>query len=239
MRLSFNQPAFIPWGGFFARLLHSDKMLWLDDTLLARGFTYVNRNRIKSPSGELWITVPLQRKGRGRQKIRDLEVFEKARWAKNFLLTLRHFYGKSVFWEPLFTQIKTIVKESDDSFLKMVCGCVSLLKAGFEIDSEIILQSELGMRGRGTALLVACAKELGAEEVVLPYFSRKAVDCDRFNREKIRVLLLRYAPPAYPQFWGDFIDRLSALDLMLCVGKYGRILIEKGSYLYRPEGRRI
>jgi hypothetical protein len=44
--ISFNQPAFIPWGGFFARLLSSDRMVLLDDTVLARGFTFVNRNRL-------------------------------------------------------------------------------------------------------------------------------------------------------------------------------------------------
>ncbi len=47
-------------------------MILLDDTLLARGFTFVNRNRLKGPEGELWISVPLKRKGRGRQKIKDL-----------------------------------------------------------------------------------------------------------------------------------------------------------------------
>lgn len=238
MRLSFNQPVFIPWGGFFARLLYSDKMVLLDDTLLARGFTYVNRNRIKSPSGELWVTVPLRRKGRGRQKIKDLEVFEKTRWAKDFLLTLRHFYGKSVFFEPFFTQIRTVVETPDDSFLNMVCEILAILKKGFKIDTGVVHQSQIGITGKGTALLVAIAKELGAEEVVLPNFSRKAVDSDMFQKEKIKVRLLRYAPPSYPQFWRDFIDRLSALDLLLCVGKNGRAIIEKGSYLYRLEERR-
>ena len=85
MRLSFNQPVFLPWGGFFARLLHSDKMVLLDETLLARGFTFVNRNRFKGPEGEIWISVPLKRKGRGRQKIKDLEIHEKERCVKNFL----------------------------------------------------------------------------------------------------------------------------------------------------------
>jgi hypothetical protein len=54
MRICFNQPAFIPWGGFFARLLHSDKMVLLDDTLLARGFTFRRKPipvypRLKTP----------------------------------------------------------------------------------------------------------------------------------------------------------------------------------------------
>jgi hypothetical protein len=44
--------------------------------------------------------------------------------------------------------------------------------------------------------------------------------------------LLRCDPPQYPQFWGYFIKYLSALDLLLCCGKGGRAVIEKGTHLY-------
>jgi hypothetical protein len=73
--------------------------------------------------------------------------------------------------------------------------------------------------GFGTAgLLVSLAKESGADEVLMPYFSRKAVDWQPFQKEKIRICFLRYDPPQYPQFWGPFLKRLSILDLMFCCG---------------------
>jgi len=88
LRICFNQPSFIPWGGFFARMMYSDKMILLDDTLLSTGFIFVNRNRIKGPTGEVWISVPVKKKGRGRQKIKDLELYEKERWAKVHLFMI-------------------------------------------------------------------------------------------------------------------------------------------------------
>lgn len=232
MRISFNQPGFLPWGGFFARLLHSDKMVLLDDTLLARGFTYVNRNRIKGPSGEVWISVPLQRKGRGRQKIKDLEIYEKKRWAKDFLLTLRHFYAKSLYIEPIHSDLQAVLETKDESFLDMVHAILTILKQNLKIEKEFVLQSELKITGKGTGLLIALAKELKANEVLMPYFSRKVVDWAPFQKEKIPVHFLRYDPPQYPQFWGHFLKRLSALDLYLCCGPSGRQVIVKGSHLY-------
>ncbi|MBN1224562.1 MAG: WbqC family protein [Candidatus Aminicenantes bacterium] len=232
VRISFNQPIFIPWGGFFGKLLHSDKLVLLDDTLLARGFTYVNRNRIKGPAGESWITVPLKRHGRGRQKIKDLEIFEKKKWAKNFLLTVKHFYGKSLFLEPILTEVETILDSPDESFCSMVIRLLSIFKKDFNIDTAFILQSDTGITGKGTSLLVSIVKELGADEVLMPYFSRKILDWNLFDREKIAVHFLRYDPPQYPQFWGHFLKRLSVLDLLLCCGGAGRTVIEKGSYLY-------
>lgn len=233
MRICYNQPSFIPWGGFFARLHHSEKMILLDDTLLSRGFTYVNRNRIKGPSGEAWISVPLKRKGRGRQKIKDLVIYEKKRWAKDVLLTLHHFYAQSPYLEPVFPEIKGHLEDQEESFLAMVLELLSTLKRNLRIEKDFILQSDLAIKGEGSDLLVSIAKELGADEVLMPYFSRKAVDWTPFQREDIPVHFLRYDPPQYPQFWGPFQKRLSALDLLLCCGPMGRRVIEKGSYIYQ------
>jgi hypothetical protein len=236
MRISFNQPAFIPWGGFFARSMHSDNMVLLDDTLLSTGFTYVNRNRIKGPFGEVWISVPLKKTGRGRQKIKDLEIYKKDKWAKNFLATLFHFYGKSLHFEPVYAEIKAVVDTPDEKFLNMTLAILTTIKRILEIDTEIVLQSDLGITGKGTPLLVSTAKELKADEVLLPYFSKKAVACEKFVKEDIQVRFLRYDPPQYPQFWGSFLRRLSILDLLLCYGKEGRTIIERGSYLYEFKG---
>ncbi|MGD2294942.1 MAG: WbqC family protein [Candidatus Aminicenantes bacterium] len=232
MRLSFNQPYFLPWGGVFARLIHTDRMILLDETLLSRGFSYVNRNRIKSPSGEVWITVPLKKKGRGFQKIKNLEIYEKERWLKKFLETLRHFYNKSLYFEEVFKEIRAAVETPDKSFLNMALALMDIIRKSFTIEQEFVLQSETGISGKGTSLLVSLAKEFGAREVILPYFSQKAVELDRFGEAGIRVKFLRYDPPQYPQFWGEFIKKLSALDLLLCCGKSGKSVIEKGSYLY-------
>ena len=239
MRISFNQPAFIPWGGFFARLMHSDRMVLLDDTFLARGFTYVNRNRIKGPSGEAWITVPLKRKGRGRQKIKDLEIHGKERWAKDFILTLRHFYAKSLYIEPVLGCIKDTVYDPDSNFLSMVRKILINTKRYLNINTEFVFQSDTGVSRNGVTLLVSLSKELGGNEVLMPYFSRNAVDWNPFRREKITVRFLRYDPPRYPQFWGFFLKRLSILDLLFCCGRAGRKVIERGTCMYEAPGFKI
>jgi hypothetical protein len=207
-------------------------MVLLDDTLLARGFTYVNRNRIKGPQGEVWISVPLKRKGRGYQKINELDLYEKERWTKDFLLTLCHFYVKSIYFLPVFEKIKTAVEARDEKFLDLVLKLLKVIAEEFSIERNFTLQSEIGIKAKGTALLVSLAKEMNAKEVILPYFSDKAIDCNEFQKENIKISLLRYDPPPYPQFWGPFLRRLSSLDLLLCLGKDGKQVIEKGSHLY-------
>lgn len=212
-------------------MMHSDRMVLLDDTLLSTGFTYVNRNRIKGPEGEILISVPVKKKGRGRQKIKDLILYEKNRWAKDFLLTLHHFYTKSVYFQAIYERIKDAMEMQGESFLIMVLQLLKILKEEFGIEQDFVLQSETGISGQGTELLISLTKKLNATEVILPYFSERAVECERFINENIHVLLLRYAPPPYPQFWGKFIPKLSALDLLFCMGKDGKRLLEKGTFI--------
>lgn len=206
-------------------------MVLLDDTLLSTGFTFVNRNRIKGPEGEVWISVPVKKKGRGRQKIKDLELYEKERWTKDFLLTLWHFYVKSIYFPPIYKRIKEALQTQEGSFCQMVLQLLLILKEEFGIDKDFVLQSDTGISGKGTDLLVSLAKELNATDVILPQYSDKAVECSRFIQEQIKVKFFCYDSPPYPQFWGKFTPKLSALDLLFCMGKDGKRILEKGSLL--------
>jgi hypothetical protein len=51
--------------------------------------------------------------GRGPHKTRDLEIYEKERWARKFLLTLRHYDGNSVHFDALFYRVGDAVAGVD------------------------------------------------------------------------------------------------------------------------------
>ncbi|MCK5056233.1 MAG: WbqC family protein [Candidatus Aminicenantes bacterium] len=227
MILSFNQPAFIPWGGFFCRLLASDRMVLLDNTLFARGFTFVNRNRVKGPEGEIRLTVPLKKKGLGRQKIKNLEIYQKKYWGKKFLATLSHLYGKSIYFERIYKPLARIIKKQDNQFLNMVIEILEVLRSGLGINTPFILQSQTGVAESGITLLIQIAGMAGADEVILPYPSRPLVDWRQFEKAEIGVTFLKFTAPVYPQFRGDFISCLSILDMLFSLGQESTQLLKK------------
>ncbi len=233
MILSFNQPSFIPWSGFFARLIASDKMVLLDNTLFAQGFTFVNRNRIKSPDGELRITVPVEKKGLGRQKIKDLVIYQKEYWAKKFLLTLELCYKKSIFFNNIYNPIFEILNKQDNNFLNMALPILKHLKTSFNIKNEFILQTNTGIESSGTDLLIEIATHLKATEVLLPYPAQNLIEWKKFIKKGIKVKFLKFFSPVYPQFWGKFAGNLSALDLLFCLGEESHKLLET-SYILEP-----
>lgn len=61
MIVSINQPAYLPWLGYFDRIRRSDLHIVLDHVQFEKG-SYTNRCRIKQRDGrEMWLTVPVEK----------------------------------------------------------------------------------------------------------------------------------------------------------------------------------
>ena len=60
------QPSYLPWLGYFDQMSKADVFVWYDDVQFDK-HGWRNRNRIKSPKGPLWLTVPVLHKGRALQ----------------------------------------------------------------------------------------------------------------------------------------------------------------------------
>lgn len=62
MIVSINQPAYLPWLGYFDRIAKSDKHVVLDHVQFEKN-SMVNRNKIKTANDWCWLTIPVKTKG--------------------------------------------------------------------------------------------------------------------------------------------------------------------------------
>ncbi|MBI4375539.1 MAG: WbqC family protein [Elusimicrobia bacterium] len=58
MILAAHQPNFLPWLGYFGRMIQADRFIFLDHVQFERQ-NYQNRTLIKTTQGPRWITVPV------------------------------------------------------------------------------------------------------------------------------------------------------------------------------------
>ncbi len=207
-------------------------MVLLDDTQFARGFTYVNRNRLKGPDGELKITVPIIKKGLGFQTINKLCIHNPDRWLKNFLALLRHFYSSSLYLDEARQAFEEIGRRAEHNFLYFVSESCSWLRNKFQLDKPFLYQSNLGIKSGKENLLIDIARHLEAGEILLPYLASRHLDVRKIKVAGIRVLFLKYQQSVYPQFWGPFVPNLSALDIYLCCGPQGIKVIERSCRIF-------
>src|SRR5207247_3385298 len=59
--VSINQPAYLPWLGYFDRIRQSDLHIVLDHVQFEKG-SFTNRTRIRGKDGRVfWLTIPVEK----------------------------------------------------------------------------------------------------------------------------------------------------------------------------------
>ena len=225
MIVACHQPNFLPWIGFFYKALLADLVVLLDDVQFARGFTWVNRNRLKCDQGELWLTVPVKKKGRGLQKISDVEVLDEGNWPRRFFQGISQNYAHAPYFAEHRAFLKDLMQMRWEKLVDLNVAAIYYLAGSLGIGNKVVLQSSLQIQSQGSELLVKISKETGADVYLAPLVSKKYVDENLFAQQGITIQFFKFIPPVYPQLWGEFIYNLSALDLLLnCGGKILEII---------------
>lgn len=225
MIITTHQPIFLPWPGFFHKAFNADTIVILDQVQFPIGRGWMNRNRLKSEQGELWLTVPVWKKGRGKQRIQDVEICDQADWRRRHLRGIHHMYANAPYRDDYLPKLESIYARNHQHLVDLNLDLIRLLWDGIGLKSRLVLQSELDISGKGSELLASICRALDADTYVTLPIVEKYLDAEIFRANNIRLDFTRFTPPVYPQLWGDFRYNLSSLDLLLNCGPKSRKLI--------------
>ncbi|MGD2272371.1 MAG: WbqC family protein [Desulfobacterales bacterium] len=225
MIVAVNQPYFAPYPGFFYKACLCDYFVILDDVQFPRGTTWITRNRFKNDQGTLWMTIPVWKKGLGLQRIGSVRICREGRWARKHMESLRHAYANAPFIDKHLEFLKGIFEADHEKIIDLNLEIIRYIVECLEINTRIVLQSELDASGTGDRLLIKICRQLGGTHFLAQGATKKFVD---ENLMRQAGFLVRYFTPprlTYPQLWGDYIANLSTFDLMFnCGPKAGDIV---------------
>jgi len=230
MILACHQPNFIPWSGLFFKALVADGFVLLDDVQFPLGGSWVNRNRLKNDQGELWLTVPVWKRGRSLQRIDAVEICYDEGWQKKHLLSLEHAYKHAPYWKEHEGFFREIFSARWQRLLELNLAILDYLRLQLGIDRPFLLSSAFALTSTGSQRLAELCRAVGATAYLTVVSSKKYLDEDIFRRSGIQLLYYAFEPPVYPQLWGEFRANLSVVDLLLTCGP-------KSAHLIRPAGR--
>lgn len=223
--LAAHQPIFLPWPGFFHKAAHSDHLVLLDDVQFPRGRTWLTRNRLKNETGELWLTVPVMRKHRGLQAIRNVEIQNDTVWRKKHLGGMRQNYVHAPYFADYVPGIEAIYQRHHTQLVEFTIALIRFLLDALSISTPMIRQSELGVTGKGTNLLAGLCERLGADRFLTLSTAEKHIETGILRERGIEPVYASFRPPVYPQLWGYFVYNLSTLDLLLNCGPRSRAIV--------------
>ncbi len=202
-------------------------MVLLDDVQFPRGRCWLNRNRLKNEDGELWLTVPVWKKGRGLQVIREVELYNGRDWRKKHLRSIQQNYANAPYFGEYHKTIEFIYAKNQALLAELNVDLIRFFWEVFSLKTRLLLQTDLGISGKGTDLLIKICKCVGAKRFSIFPMVEKHIDAVSMKKNGIELVFLDFHPPVYPQLWGDFIYNLSTLDMLLNCGPKSREIVAK------------
>jgi hypothetical protein len=218
-RLAIVQSCYIPWKGYLDLIDQVDEFVLLDDAQYTRR-DWRNRNRVKTPHGTQWLTIPVHVKGRYLQRIDETLVSDPA-WAERHWKTLHHVYASA----PCFDAVGGAIEEAyagvaDEPRLSVVNR--GLLEAIFPllgIDTTLSWSSDYPGDGQRTDRLLEICLAAGASEYVSGPAARAYLDESAFDAHAIAVSWMDYGNyPEYDQLYPPFEHTVSVLDVLFHLG---------------------
>lgn len=228
MVFSIHQPNYLPYTGYFYKIAASDVFVILDSVQYPRGQSFAARNRIKTPQGVSYLTVPAAIPRDKEGKVTYLEVeFADAKWKDKHIKTLSANYKRAPFFNDVM-QIYSETLHANEKFAELNIGLITAFLKYMSINTKIVRLSELLSEfGKKTNLIIDIGKALKADTYLSGTGGGKEYNDELLlNQNGISLNYSKFRHPVYPQLWGEFILNLSVIDFLFnCGGDSRNILI--------------
>lgn len=222
MIVAVHQPNYLPYLGFFHKMSLADVFVLYDTAQFSKN-DFHNRNRIKTPQGTTWLTVPVRRGGF--RPIAEVEVDDSTAWADRHWETIRTYYARAPAFDAHSEELASIYRRTWSRLAPLNEALLRFFAAALGLQARIVLASscEIPEGLSASERLAALVRHVGGDVYVSGVGGLQYLDPSAFEDVDVRIQDFRH--PEYPQLWGPFVRNLSALDLLLNVGESSENLV--------------
>lgn len=209
-----HQPNYLPWIGYFHKIHNSDAFLLLDDVEYTSG-SWINRNRVKTPNGWTWVTVPVQS---STGPIYDVRIATQEDWREEHLKTFSHNYGGTEYFDDwrqfldeTYNREWERLDKLDRHIIDGICDRVGL-------ETDFVRSSTFDIAAVGSERIAALCEALDADVYLCGMGADEYMDESDFEAVGVHVEYQSFEHPKYCQRFDGFIPKLSFIDMVLNVG---------------------
>lgn len=216
-KVAILQSNYIPWKGYFDIIAAVDEFILYDDMQFTKN-DWRNRNKIKTPKGLEWISVPV---GQGiRRRIRDVSI-PSTIWQTKHWRSIEANYRRapcfneiSAWLAPLYLNMThTSLSQMNRVFIEQICHYLG-------IKTMISNSWDYTLLDGKTERLTDLCVQAGATEYISGPSAKNYIDEGVISARGIKLSWVDYSGyPEYPQLWGEFTHGVTVLDLLFNCGK--------------------
>ena len=213
MILTAHQPVYLPWLGLFHKIALAETFVYFDQVQYLPK-DWMNRNKIRTKSGSIWLTVPVLRKGYRDLKTSEIEINNSIDWQKKHFRSISLNYKKSPyfenyiqFFEDVYSRKWKFLGELNEYMLKWF-----LDELGIKVN--FLNANDFKFQGEKSSLILNMCKELNASTYIFGTLGKDYADVQEFEKNNIGLIFQNYNHPKYSQLYREFISHMSVIDLL-------------------------
>ena len=218
-KVAILQSNYIPWKGYFDLINSVDEFILFDDMQYTRR-DWRNRNKIKTANGLIWLTIPVQVKGKYYQKIKDTEISDVG-WQEDHWKSITYNYIRSKYFQDYKDIFESLYLNCQEKHLSKINYqfIVNICKI-LGISTKISWSMDYTITEGKTERLVSLCKQAEATEYISGPAAKEYINDDLFKQENIKLSYVDYSSyPEYHQLFPPFEHGVSVVDLIFNEGK--------------------
>ena len=212
------QSNYIPWKGYLDLMNRADEFILFDDVQYTRR-DWRNRNTIKTPDGLLWLTIPVDVKGKFSQAIKDVKVSDKS-WNKRHWQTIVNFYSQARYFKHYKDLFEELYAKANQEYLSEVNQMFLVaIKDLLGVKTILSRSSDYPSFDGKTERLLSLCKAAGASEYISGPSAKDYIKPVLFEEAKIKLTWMDYSGyQPYEQLYPPFEHQVTVLDLIFNTG---------------------
>tara|TARA_B100001167_G_scaffold176774_1_gene130768 strand:- start:187 stop:888 length:702 start_codon:yes stop_codon:yes gene_type:complete len=215
--IAIHQPEYLPWLGFFKKMMNSELFVLLDDVQFEKK-SWQNRNRIRTKNGTVFLSVPIH--AHLDSKLNDVKIDNTKNWADKHKKSILFNYTNTPYFDEYSNAIELIFEKKFEFLIELNYEIIKFVMKELEIKSKIIFSSKLKIPQKGSDKVLNICKAVDADYYITgTAWAKKYLKIEDFKKSNISVEFQELQHPIYKQIHKEFIPKMSIIDLLFNEGK--------------------
>jgi hypothetical protein len=222
--VAIHQPNFLPWLGYFDKIIRSDIFIFLDDVQFSKtGGVWSNRVKLLISGEARWMTAPIDRGYHGTRLVSEMKFMNSMPWRDKLLKSIHNSYQRHPFFGETIEVLKPLILNAESNIAAYNRHAVTTLaeKLG-STTTEFRCSSQIEKVGTSNEMLATLTLNAGGDTYLCGGGASDYHDEAIYKHYGVSLRYQNFAHPVYPQRPAqDFTSGLSVVDATMNLGWAG------------------
>tara|TARA_Y100000739_G_C20539348_1_gene432800 strand:- start:510 stop:1169 length:660 start_codon:yes stop_codon:yes gene_type:complete len=215
MIISIHQPAYLPWLGYFDKIINSDVFIYLDNTQFQKG-SFQNRNYIRTKKDKCLLTVPvLSKKENDFINLQELKINNKIKWQNKHFKSIIQNYRKAKNYNKIIQEIEGFYTKNFDYLNEYCWQMLNYFLKKLNIKTTIVKASSITkFDTKKSDLIFDICNYFDADIYLTGTLGYNYLNTDKFEKRGISIKKQLFIHPTYNQVFSGFEEKMGIIDYL-------------------------